>query len=201
MTTRKTPKFMNGLSVDALESSPVNVDGWEASDLDGFGGNDSWRFWEAVKCDECGEIVVRENGGGEGRHSDVDSDRECGGLVPEASGPMMNYWYPVRLRDPEAAARAIAHLPLCVVEVNGDTGLALTGGGMDLSWEICEAFLALSFYPPTHFAALPEMAGRGRSAADKRLMRACEESFRVSMQWAQSGIKRLRDMRKRAIAK
>lgn len=191
------PKFLEGLACDALESAPVSID-WSAAHLDYEGdGESGWRYWEGVTCDKCGAVLVL-TGGGDEDHSDLDSDSKCEGHVGLSEGPMMNYWYPVRLRDPEDAARKISHLPLCVVEVEGQTGLALTGGGMDLSWEICAAFVALGFYPPTHFAGLPEMGGRGTSASDKRLMRACEESFRIAASWASRGIERLRDLRKRA---
>lgn len=84
-----------------------------------------------------------------------------------AEGPMMNYWYPVNEQDreysrfePKDAAGKLDHLPVCVVLVDDEYGLALTGGGMDLSWEICDAFIALGFLPPVHFADLPAMASR-----------------------------------------
>jgi hypothetical protein len=83
-----------------------------------------------------------------------------------AEGPMMNYWYPVKIQDAADAARELINLPLCVVEVDGETGLALTGGGMDLSWEICEAFILLGHQPPLHFCDLPrqyEVNDRRRS--------------------------------------
>ena len=97
----------------------------------------------------------------------------------------MNYWYPARIKDCEAAAKELAHLPLCIVEFkDGTTGLALTGGGMDLSWEICSAFLSLGFYPPVHFR-LPAMCGRGLSEHDLLIAEACKESARIAAGWAQ----------------
>lgn len=83
-----------------------------------------------------------------------------------AEGPMMNYYYPADLDDPEDAARKLADTCLCVVEVDGRTGLALTGGGMDLSWEIVGAFMALGMLPPAHFAHLPHMADRRTATVD-----------------------------------
>lgn len=192
---RNRPKFLEGLSCGAIETAPVDID-WSSPDFE------ENHFYEAVECDACGAAVVISDGGGDCRHREWDSEAEhkgepCDGWLPSADGPMMNYWYPVKLRTSvEDAARAISHLPLCIVEVNGETGLALTGGGMNLSWEVCAAFLALGFLPPTHFAGLPEMGGRGASASDRRLIRACEESFRVSMSWAQSGISRLKELRR-----
>lgn len=83
-----------------------------------------------------------------------------------AEGPMMNYWYPISENagqysrfDPVEAALKIADEPLCIVLVEDQYGLALTGGGMDLSWEICSAFIKLGKLPPVHFANLPKFAG------------------------------------------
>lgn len=80
-----------------------------------------------------------------------------------AEGPMMNYWYPVERIDSDddavSAAVAIRDLPLCVVRVGDDYGFALTGGGMDLSWDICAAYVATGNLPPAHFADLPSFAG------------------------------------------
>lgn len=82
-----------------------------------------------------------------------------------AEGPMMSSYWPVSEEDSldenELArlAAKIADLPLCVVYVDGTVGLALTGGGMDLSWEIAEAFIRIGYYPPTGLGTLPQTAG------------------------------------------
>lgn len=91
---------------------------------------------------------------------------------------MMNYWYPVEITDVEEAAKKIVHLPLCVVQVKDDddeleTGLALTGGGMDFSWEICEAFIRLGYAPPLHFADLPGIAGKRLSDRNRLILEGC----------------------------
>ena len=92
---------------------------------------------------------------------------------------MMNYYYPLATRhdfDPQSAAKAIADLPLVIVQFteSGDYALALTGGGMDLSWEICEAFMRIGELPPMHFASqLPRICGRGTSARDKWIIAGC----------------------------
>jgi hypothetical protein len=97
-----------------------------------------------------------------------------------AEGPMMNYWYdcPMLSDDPEAVAVKLLNTPLCVVKVHEEWGLALTGGGMDLTWEIVEAFVAIDMLPPVHFArSLPGMAGRGTSDKDRLLIAACQRSM------------------------
>ncbi|MBD3404346.1 hypothetical protein GF420_15760 [candidate division GN15 bacterium] len=96
--------------------------------------------------------------------------------------PMMNYYYEIGSRwepvDAEEAQRTLwlESLPLTVVRVDGNYVLALTGGGMDFSWEICEAFMVLGFLPPVHFCRLPRIAGRGESDRDKEIVEACYQS-------------------------
>lgn len=100
----------------------------------------------------------------------ADLDREPRGY---AEGPMMSYWYPLDGADPksvgpyghdfdavEAAYRLHRH-SLCLVQVGDDMGLALTGGGMDFTWDIAAAFVDLGYLPPLHFCDLPAMAGSG----------------------------------------
>jgi hypothetical protein len=88
-----------------------------------------------------------------------------GAPVAGVEGPMMNYAYPVTSEvDADVSAQwavRIAGLPLCVVELDGYTGLALTGGGTDLSWEIAEAFIRIGYYPPLGVCSdLPAMADK-----------------------------------------
>lgn len=86
---------------------------------------------------------------------------ELSDAVDEAAGPGMNYWYPVDhisdVTEAIAAAYAIRDLGLVVVEVDGAFGLALAGGGMDMSWDIVAAYVTLGTLPPIHFSDLPNM--------------------------------------------
>jgi hypothetical protein len=111
---------------------------------------------------------------------DEAEDDGCGG-GPE--GPLMNYFYLLERggpygRTPDLAqwAAKLDGLPLCAVELDGDYGLALTGGGMDLSWEIAEAHLRLGYRVPT-WVNLPAMAQGGRLGKDFR--REDEEVVRL----------------------
>jgi hypothetical protein len=100
-----------------------------------------------------------------------------------ADGPMMNYFYPVSdytRGGMEDWAATIADLPLCVVELDGERGLALTGGGMDLSWEIAEAYVRLGYYPPS-WLELPAMSGRGESAKDRAIASALATHYRADV--------------------
>jgi len=53
---------------------------------------------------------------------------------------------------------------------------------MDLSWQICEAYMRLGFYPPIHFR-LPRMAGKTLTARNKRIIRACKKGRKIVKQW------------------
>ena len=109
----------------------------------------------------------------------------------EYAAPMMNYRYPVTLRDNASTAAAkLIGLPLTLIECqySGDYFLALTGGGMDLSAEICRAYIALGQRPPVHFCRVPRMAGRKYS---QEFIRVLIESCEVSKNWANSTIRDL----------
>jgi hypothetical protein len=201
-----TKQFLDTLSCDAIECKSRDID-WQETlgeDMEG------WRAYEAFECSECGrEVVCSSLGEDEHRHiestitvknedGDEDEvDNDCAGYLC-FEGPMMNYWYPAKIDDCEEAARAIAHLPLCVVEFrDGQTGLALTGGGMDLSWEICRAFIALGYLPPLHFCNLPEMAGMKWTESTARTVAACKESAKVASCWAAGRVSRLEELEKK----
>jgi hypothetical protein len=108
---------------------------------------------------------------------------------------MMVFFYEVDIRDCVDAAKEISHLPLCVVEKeDGTTGLALTGGGMDLSWEICDAFISLGFLPPVHFCRLPYMVGWEHDPRSTRILEACLESAEVAARRAEGKAGQCREM-------
>jgi len=169
------------LSCASIEVKPVDAD-WS----EGYG--EKWDFVDADRCDKCGKIVVGcdENT----RHRYVDEESTCDGYV-SLSAPMMSYWYPVEIDDTGEAAKALVDLPLCVVTVDGQTGLALTGGGMDLSWEICAAYIALGHLPPLHFCDVPDMASRW-TPAKARTVAACVRSCNIAAGWATDRAKRVR---------
>lgn len=185
---------VSGLWYGCDESKPRNYD-WS----NGYG--EQWESYEARACENCGAVVVNARDGG--RHCDLDRETECGGHCGSAEGPMMNYFYPLPTYRGAASedAKKLAHLPLCIVEFLGDDvedderyGLALTGGGMDLSWEICEAFMRLGYLPPVHFAGqLPEMAGRGTSKRDRWIIAGCQRSLRSTKEFVGRALRRLRE--------
>lgn len=130
----------------------------------------------------CEELNITEE--------DLDRLRDVD-MAMYAEGPMMNYRYPLGDRpdriggfsSPISAAEAafrLRNLPLVVVEVDGDAALTLSGGGMDLSWEINEAFIRLGYLPPIAFE-LPGMAGRGESELDRYIIKARTRAIEVKI--------------------
>jgi hypothetical protein len=203
MTTKKkaaprAPKSLD-LRCDAVDVKPIDID-WTARPAPGNDGERAWTSYEANRCETCNKLVVLEIGEGDERHRDLvngdgDLDDEqpsmCPGHVPLAEGPMMNYFYPLGHDMDSSKALKLADLPVCLVELDGECGLALTGGGMDLSWEICEAYIALGLLPPVHFCNLPAMSGRGTSVKDQLTVHACKESLRIMGNWMRDRADRL----------
>ena len=106
----------------------------------------------------------------------------------------MAMFYPANIDDADGVARAISHLPLCVIVMpDGETGFALTGGGMDLTWEICEADIRAGLYPPYELTDLPRYADRGTGERDVAILAACIESCRAVMERAESSLRRLKE--------
>ena len=106
----------------------------------------------------------------------------------------MNYYYPLP-SDAEFSsedAQNIDHLPLCIVHFIEEEryALALTGGGMDLSWEICEAHMRLGYLPPTHFR-LPRMAGMTKTDRNTWVLEGCRRSAEIAINWAQANLRNL----------
>ena len=158
------------LSAEHIDSESRTVD-W--SEL--LGENmEGWRSYEAVTCDECNKTVCVVGPQGECRHNDVDQDTECSGYI-NSEGPMMNYFYPCNVRSAEAAALAVSGC-ICVVEMeDGTTGFALTGGGMDLSWDIARAYVECGFLPPA-WIRLPRFGGQTMNPRTRLIIEACKRT-------------------------
>ena len=149
---------MYTLKSDCIDVKPVNYD-WS----EGYG--EEWDVCHNLISTVCGNKYR-------------DDDRE-------EWEPMMNYYYPLPYNfDPDDYEEIYNLMNNCtIIDFNGDYALALTGGGMDLSWEICETYINLGYYPPVHFCDLPKMAGRGESAKDKKIVKACKESLEIMSNW------------------
>ena len=169
------------LNCDAVELKPVHYDFSK-------GYAEAWEYFKASECEKCGKAVVLT---GQDHHNEIEKT-ECDGYL-NGDGPMMNYYYPLPgfKMDPQEAAKLIVDLPLCIVYFTEEEeyALALTGGGMDLSWEICAAYMKVGYWPPTHFR-LPGMAGGpgiGIKEA-KRVVKGMKESIKISQNWQDSNM-------------
>lgn len=157
-----------------------------------------WNSLEATECEQCGSLVVM-GGEQEAEHSEVDRDSDCRGYI-YTSGPMMNYIWPIdtgRVHGAENAVLAVVHLPLCIVKIDDGEFFALTGGGMDLSWEIIEGYMRLGYLPPLSLIAPPAMAGKTLTAKNKWLLAGCSRSVTVEgwrVKGKRADIKHLRSM-------
>lgn len=200
--------------LDAIDARPILFT-FEPNMLDGYGerGDEdgSWSYTEAERCEDCGAVIVNgddhywraftEDGSSVG-WLPMDEAQSLGGdheACPHegedsrdlyAEGPMMSVLWPCEIEDPDEAARVLVSLPLCPVSTPAGDGLALTGGGMDLSWEIAEAFLRLGQLPPS-VLDLPAMAGY-RLIPERAVIVAClRRSHELSEAWARSRAERL----------
>lgn len=195
MTAKEMQKWAETLRNDTIDAQPIDQQ-WEAGDVDYSQDGKGWEFWEAVECEECGKVHVYWNGGGGEPHKDASDTTDCAGYLPTTEGPMMSYWYPCPMVDEMEAARVLADLPLCVVKVDGETGLALTGGGMDLSWEICEAYTRLGYLPPIHYAGrLPRMADT-YDEGKRRVIAAAKRAAEIRIAWAQRAVEEVGEIEK-----
>jgi hypothetical protein len=197
-----------GLYVDSIRTMPRDED-WSAVTV-GEGGDPRWTSFEAFRCETEGCPFVVVSSGGEVRCdedsgtlylegqrfdptcAEDDEPRPCGEYIGHAEGPMMSYAYPLDRADEDSAVR-LADLPLALVEMDGAWFLALTGGGMDLSWEICAGYVRLGSYPPAHFAEnLPRIGSMGneRAAWYADTLAAARESLRIAQDWAVADLER-----------
>lgn len=180
---------LSELSCEYVDAQARTID-WEAARGDDAEG---WQSWEANACEGCGAAVVLSIGDGNDIHRRVDDENDhCEGHVSLAEGPMMSYWYPCNwgryTEDSDDAARRIAHLPVCLIEFqDGEMGLALTGGGQDLSWEIAEAYILLGYLPPLAYAGdLPAMKAYTKERLAR--MRLVLSAARKSLAWMRSRV-------------
>lgn len=152
--------------VDAIESASFSNDVWEA-----------WRC-PNPECDSFGEETEAESEG---------PMMSCSYALPDKS------WGSTGGYD-QSDAEKIVHLPLCIVtfEDTGDQALALTSGGMDLSWEISEAFMRLGHLPPLAYCDLPAMAGMKMDERRRWVLAGCLRSCDVAAAQAQRTADRLR---------
>lgn len=179
MATRTAVRDLYGTAV--LESTRLMQ--WSYETNEEYSSDGTWRFVETRRCWECNRIAPLGGNSCDNPKCDVTD-------LDPPDGPMMSYWYPLgipsdsSLISEEDAAEALVDLPLCLVVVDEQYGLALTGGGMDLTWEIVEAFVTLGFLPPLDCARPPRMAGYKLTRKREHLLSACRGSAKFAIRRA-----------------
>lgn len=103
--------------------------------------------------------------------------------------PVMNFIYPLNGHPGEDWPDLVTCTT--VVMVNGEYCLALTAGGMNLTWEIVESYVNLGYLPPAALCDLPRMAGRGDSEKDQLLAEASRMSCEALMNRLRMQIERI----------
>lgn len=184
MNIRDLEEKIKHLSCDAIQQKPVAIDWAErlGEECDG------WQAYSVEECYECGETVTSDCG--DFHHNDIDADSDCDGLI-YFQEPMINYYYPLPHARLYAEDAAKISGPLVLVQFDdGEWALALSGGGMDLSWEICRAHVELGFLPPTHFT-LPDMAGNSWNEETAIVVMAMRKSLEVAYRWLKNNMKDL----------
>ena len=118
----------------------------------------------------------------------------------EEFAPMMNYRYPLPDFDQKGhssdeikkALSKAGSVTLVEDLKSGEKYLALSGGGMDLSWDIVQAYVNLGFTPPAHFCRrLPRMAGMSLTSGNRNAIMGCRRSLKAQSGWNEQGLKEL----------
>lgn len=107
--------------------------------------------------------------------------------------PMYNTIYPLPddFEVPEDFRKKMSNMTIVDIKEDGEwvKYLALTGCGMDMTWQICETYINLGFYPPTEHARLPAMGGEVyNKGKNLKTIRACNASLRMHRNWLNSRI-------------
>lgn len=126
--------------------------------------------------------------------------------IASAQGPVMNFVY--TLPDFRGGLDRAACLGwnTCLVEFSEENqdrglpafGLALTGGGSDMSWDIAGSYVALGYRPPaTVVSRLPDFAGYKLTPHRAKIIQAMREEAERRILWAKNDINALDDIQAR----
>ncbi len=184
------------LVIDELSFAAIDVNSIYFDFGNGYGDT-----WEEVsicllQCDYCQATYIDEvyvEGG-------PCPNEECynveGTLERPECAPMMNYGYPLPYYegDPEeeqltlyqSSANVVLVELIGVADDDAAYVLALSGGGMDLSFDICHAYILLGYAPPLQFCDLPDFAGQDNSQEPfASIIKACLQSVESVVQRAE----------------
>jgi len=114
--------------------------------------------------------------------------------------PMMNYCYPLEygFEVPDNIKEILDEAgAITLIRKTDDDRyyLALSGGGMDLSWDICRAYMLLGYLPPLIFCSLPRFAGMNlNKIRNKKVIQACKEATRHAKIMAEVSGRKLKQL-------
>jgi len=168
---------MNNPDVKDMNSGAIFAEPRMMDWSEGWG--EEWEAYEVLPDYDCSDYP-----GGcdyKGPTTTLGDCPECGNHADDWEGPMMYYFYPLPgFQGEEEEAGKIADLPLCLIylRVTDEWGLALSGGGMNMSWYICAAYMRLGYLPPVYFCNLPELAGKPLDATAAWILEGVEESVK-----------------------
>jgi hypothetical protein len=90
--------------------------------------------------------------------------------------PMMNYYVDLGNYNAQEIAQKFNNSCFTVIEFDtGNIGLALTGGGMDMSWSMARAFINAGYLPPQYISQLPGMSGENSALT----IAACNKTLKI----------------------
>lgn len=181
---RKISDFYSPDSDDARQFDFVNV-------YDSYSDEHRYNTWEAYRCQSTdrwigtslqGEAVEYFGRSGECDMLDPTRDQQQQ-IDDNEQTPVASYWWPMgslgHMRDEWEAAWRLRHLPVVLVEVDGIYGVALTGGGMDMSWYLAAAFVECGFLPPLELS--PRDYSMAENLLGKPLARRTRSAYRETL--------------------
>jgi len=130
------------------------------------------------------------------KHHEIAFERTPEEVDYDAFVPMMNYIYPCRQDLSEDQMREIAErYNITFVRITDERCaeydeiyMALTGAGMDFTWDIAAAYVMQGCLPPLMFCRLPMYAGMRMNTERRKILAACKESIR----WAEGTLRALK---------
>ncbi|GEM_PF-1563244 len=184
---------MKGFNIDELSLAALDITSVSYDWSKGY--CEKWESYEATRCDNCRSIVTSVNPQCEKCKTDYSGRMQ---------GPMMNYYYPLPCfdLDPEEAAKRLVGVCLALVhftdsfDEDHEWALALTGGGMDLRWEICEAFCLLDYVPPAHFWDLPQFSGKTMDTTSRQILQAIRKGIKCRKHEVYRSVEKIRTVAK-----
>lgn len=182
------------IQINELSFAAINVNSIYFDFGNGFG--DTWEDVSpcVLQCNVCTATYSDEVYSEDDPCPDEMCDND-GTLERPDCAPMMNYYYPLPYYEGDPGAdqarlyKSSANVVLVkIIGVDDDEdvyALALSGGGMDLSWDICQAFILLGYAPPLQFCDLPDFAGQDNSKEPFwSILKACLQSAKAAEQRA-----------------